>query len=298
MNTHATEAAPPCLGPDANPRPLKITLPKGSWDTHFHVFGPTSRFPYAAKRKYTPPSSPLEDYLVLTQRLGIDRGVCVHPNLHGPDNSVTFDAVARSDGRFLCIVKVDKDITLAQLREMKRKGTCGVRFAFNPQHGGELDIELFERVVDWCGELGWCVNLHMASSHLPVLADRLQRLKVPTLIDHFARIDPSKGIDQPEFKILLALMKEPHMWVKLTGADRITKAGPPYSDVVPFARALIDLAPDRLIWGTDWPHSGYFEQSRMPNDGDLVNLLLDFAPSEETRKRILVDNPSRLFRTA
>lgn len=274
-------------------------MPKGSWDTHFHVFGPTNRFPFAEKRKYTPPESPFEDYVRLMQQLGIERAVCVHPNLHGSDNAVTFDAVARSNGRFLAIVKVDRDVTIARLREMKRKGTCGVRFAFNPEHGsGELDTELFERVVGWCGELDWCVNLHFAASALKGLAERLSKLTIPTIIDHFARIDTSKGTDQPDFRILLELMKLPHMWVKLTGADRITKMGPPYRDVVPFARSLIEVAPDRLVWGTDWPHSGYFDATRTPNDGDLANLLHDLAPSAELRQRILVDNPSRLFRAS
>ena len=274
-------------------------MPKGAWDTHFHVFGPADRFPYAKQRKYTPPDSPFEDYVRLMAHLGIERAVCVHPNLHGPDNAVTFDAVERSDGSVLAIVKVDRDIDLAQLRAMKRKGACGVRFAFNPAHGsGELDIELFERVVGWCDELDWCVNLHFAASALAGLAERLTRLAVPTIIDHFARIDPGNGIDQPDFRILLDLMKLPHMWMKLTGADRITRNGPPYHDVVPFARALISVAPDRVIWGTDWPHSGYFEASRMPNDGALANLLPDYAPLAAQRQAILVDNPSRLFRAS
>ncbi|MBB6469103.1 putative TIM-barrel fold metal-dependent hydrolase [Aminobacter lissarensis] len=288
--------APACLGPEPRPNPVSFTMPKGAWDTHFHVFGPTNRFPYARKRKYTPPDAPLENYLRLMEELGIERGVCVHPNLHGSDNSVTFDAVERSDGRFLAIVKVDREITLAELREMKRKGTCGVRFAFNPEHGsGELDTELFDRVVAWCEDLDLCVNLHFAAEALKGLAESLSRLRLPTIIDHFARIDTCKGVDQPEFTMLLDLMKLPHIWMKATGADRITKVGAPYEDVLPFAQALVKTAPDRIIWGTDWPHSGIFDRRRMPNDGDLANFLSVFAPTDELRQKILVDNPQRLF---
>ena len=296
MSEQAVEVSPKCLGPQHHINPLRFVMPPGSWDTHFHVFGPTTKYPYSETRKYTPPDSPFEEYVKLMLALGIERGVCVHPNIHGPDDSVTLDAVERSEGRFLAIVKIAPDVTLPQLKEMKKKGACGVRFAFNPEHGsGELDTALFDRVVQWCGELDWCVNLHFASSAIHSLAERLSQLTIPTLIDHFGRVHPTKGVDQPDFKTLVDLMRLPHMWVKLTGADRISRNSPSYQDVVPLARTLVDVAPDRVIWGTDWPHSGYFDVKRMPNDGDLTNLLLDFAPSEEQRRRILVDNPSRLF---
>ncbi|HZR03395.1 MAG TPA: amidohydrolase family protein [Burkholderiales bacterium] len=287
--------APACLGPDPTPEPPAFPVPPGAWDTHFHVFGPTARFPYATKRKYTPPDAPVENYFALAAALGIARGVCVHPNLHGADNAVTLDAVRRSQGRFVAIVKLDDKATLADVRAMHDAGARGARFAFNPEHGGELDPVLLERVIAWAHQLGWCLEMHMAADELPKLGERLAALPVPVIIDHMARVDPSLGVDHVNFRTLLDLVRLPHVWVKLSGADRITKLGPPYDDVVPYAQALIAAASDRMIWGTDWPHSGIFDPKHMPNDGAVLNVLERFAPDADIRKRILVDNPARLF---
>ena len=290
-----TNDIPNCEGPDPNPSALLFTPPPGTCDTHFHVFGPSDKFPYAVNRKYTPPDSPLEDYFVLMEALGIERGVVVHPNLHGSDNAVTLDAIARSDGRFLGIVKLEATGTFEELKHLNTLGVRGVRFAFNPQHGGTFDSELFDRTAGWCAELGWQIELHSAPEDLVALAERLARADIPIVIDHMGRVDVSLGTDQEPFRVLLDLVGEDHIWVKLTGADRITKAGPPYDDVVPFARALIDAAPDRMVWGSDWPHSAYFDPTKMPNDGVLTNLLLDFAPDAAVRDKILVNNAARLF---
>ena len=290
-----TNDIPNCEGPDPNPLTPKFTVPVGTCDTHFHIFGPSGRFAYGPNRKYTPPDSPLEDYFVLMEALGIERGVVVHPNLHGPDNAVTLDAIARSDGRFLGIVKLEASGTFEELKHLHTLGVRGVRFAFNPQHGGTFDAEHFDRTSGWCAELGWQIELHSAPDDLIGLADRLARADIPIVIDHLGRVDVSLGLDQEPFRVLLDLAREDHIWVKLTGADRITKAGPPYDDVVPFARALIDVAPDRMVWGTDWPHSAYVDPAKMPNDGVLMNLLPEFAPEEGVRNKILVDNAARLF---
>ncbi len=290
-----TAGVPDCLGPDPRPDPLAFRPPPGACDTHFHVFGPSDRFPYAPDRRYTPPDSPLEDYFVLMEKLGIERGVVVHPNLHGSDNAVTLDAVARSDGRFLGIVKLEASAAFEDLRRLDALGVRGVRFAFNPRHGGTFDSDLFDRAAGWCARLGWQIELHSAPEDLVRLAGRLARAGVPVVIDHFGRVDVSLGLDQEPFRVLLDLAKERHVWVKLTGADRISRTGPPYGDVVPFARALIAAAPDRVVWGTDWPHSAYFDRAGMPNDGALMNLMVAFAPDARARVRILVDNAARLF---
>ena len=290
------EPAPrPCLGPRASGALPSRRLPAGAWDTHFHVFGPVDRFPFAVKRKYTPPDSPFEAYIALAERLGIERAVCVHPNLHGPDNAVTLDALERSDGRFIGIVKLHDGTTLEDLRRMDAAGIRGVRFAFNPEHGGELDPVLLARAQRWCAELGWCIDLHMAAEDLPRLAETIARTPVPIVIDHMARIDPARGLAQTAFTVLLDLARLPHVWVKLTGADRITRTGPPYQDVVPYARALLEAAPERMIWGTDWPHSGYFDAARVPDDVGLVDLSFAFAPDPALHHRLMVANPGRLF---
>ena len=290
------DASPkPCLGPvDDESKPGR-QLPPGTWDTHFHVFGPLDRFPYATNRKYTPPPAPLEAYVALQERLGISRAVCVHPNVHGPDNGVTLDALARSNGSLLGIVKASERLSLAQLRDLDAAGVRGVRFAFNPQHGGELDARLLDRFESWTEELRWCIDFHMAPEDLEPLVPRLSKLAVPLVIDHFARIDPAQGLDQRPFRVLLDLVAHDHVWVKLSGADRISRTGAPYRDVVPFAQALIAAAPTRVVWGTDWPHSGYFEPDRMPRDAALAELVFDFAPREAERMRLLVENPRALF---
>jgi len=291
----AAAEIPGCAGPDPRPDPPAFTPPPGACDAHFHVFGPSDRFPFAPDRRYTPPDSPLEDYLVLMEKLGIERGVVVHPNLHGSDNAVTLDAVARSDGRFLAIVGIDASAGFEDLKRLDALGARGVRFAFNPQHGGAFDSGLFDRAAGWCARLGWQIEIHSAPEALAGLAERLARADVPVVIDHFGRVDVSLGLDQEPFRVLLDLAGERHVWVKLTGADRISAAGPPYGDVVPFARALVDAAPDRVVWGTDWPHSAYFDPLRMPNDGALLNLLQAFAPDPAARDGILAGNAARLF---
>ena len=292
-----TEASQPnpCLGAiDDAARPHRA-LPTGTWDTHFHVFGPLDRFPYSSNRKYTPPPAPFEAYVALAGRLGISRGVCVHPNVHGDDNAVTLDALRRSNGRLLGIIKGSRQLSLAQMREMDAAGVRGVRFAFNPQHGGELDSALLDRLAAWAEELRWCIDFHMAPEDLEPLVPRLSKLTVPVVIDHFARIDPAHGPEQRPFRVLLDFVLHDQVYVKLSGADRISRSGPPYTDVVPFARALIAAAPTRVLWGTDWPHSGYFDANRMPRDVALADLVFDFAPREADRIRLLVDNPRALF---
>ena len=285
----------PCLGPIDEASTPNRAFPPGTWDTHFHVFGPLDRFPYAPDRKYTPPPAPLDAYVALAERLGIARGVCVHPNVHGPDNDVTLDALRRADGRLLGIIKASERLSLAQLREWDGGGVRGVRFAFNPQHGGELDTALLDRFASWAEELRWCIDLHMAPEDLEPLVPRLSTLTVPLVIDHFARIDPAQGLDQRPFRVLFDLVRRDHVFVKLSGADRISRTGPPYGDVVPFARQLIAAAPTRVLWGTDWPHSGYFDPNRMPRDAVLADLVFEMAPREADRTRLLVDNPKRLF---
>jgi predicted TIM-barrel fold metal-dependent hydrolase len=270
-------------------------LPEGAWDTHFHALGPQARFPYAAKRKYTPPDAPLEHCLAFHDALGIANGLVVHANTHGFDNAVDLDAVLRSHGRYLAVVRLDGSATREGCAAMHASGARGVRFAFNPQHGGTLDQDVFEHVLRATEGLGWFVELHFEGAALPGLSDWLASIPAPVVIDHFGRIDPSLGLDQAPFGVLCDLMRKENFWVKLSGADRITRSGPPYDDVVPFARRLAALAPGRLLWGSDWPHTGVFELARMPDDGALLDALCAFLPDEPLRRRVLVDNPKRLL---
>jgi len=286
---------PACLGPRVAVSRSRFVPPKGAWDTHFHILGPTDRFPYAEKRKYSPPDALVPDYLRLMQTLGIERGIVVHPNTHGFDNSVDLDAIARSNGRFFGVARLDKSVTEKSIEALHGAGMRGVRFAFNPAHGGTLDFATFNHVEACVRPFGWFIELHMAAPALVELKDWLRSLAATLVIDHMGRVDVNQSIEQEPFKVLLGLVKDRGAWVKLSGADRLSASGYPYSDVVPFARTLIAAAPEQMIWGSDWPHTGIFKPERMPDDGELLDVLADFCPDEHTREMILVSNPSRLL---
>lgn len=285
---------PDCLGPRPPTAP-KRKAPLGSWDTHFHVLGPQSRFPYPASRKYTPPDAPLVDLLKVHETLGIERGLVVHANTHGFDNEVDLDAVARTYGRYLAVVRLDAGITVEGAARLHAAGARGVRFAFNPQHGGTLDTAVFDNVVRAVDGLGWFVELHFDGEALPALERWLKSIPCPLVIDHFGRVDPRHGVDQAPFRVLLELARRTNVWVKLSGADRISRQGFPYDDVTPFAARLVEVAADHLLWGSDWPHTGVFDAARMPEDASLLDALAGFVPDEAVRRRILVDNPLRLL---
>ena len=273
----------------------RFHLPEGAWDTHFHVLGPQARFPYSKTRKYTPPDAPLDVCMRMHDTLGIARGLVVHANTHGFDNSVDLDAVARSHGRYLAVVRLDTTATQAGCETLHAQGARGVRFAFNPKHGGSLDLAVFDHVLACISGLGWFVELHFDGDALPGLEDWVASIRAPVVIDHLGRIDPSPGLAQAPFAVLVELARRDNIWVKLSGADRLTKSGPPYADVRPFAQRLIEVAPDRMLWGSDWPHTGVFEAAKMPDDGQLLDALFEFAPDETVRKKVLVDNPLRLL---
>ena len=284
-----------CLAPVAKPTQPKWVLPAGAWDTHFHVLGPQARYPYAETRKYTPPDAPLDACLRMHAALGIARGLVVHANTHGFDNAVDLDAVARSGGRYFAVVRLDASATRAACERLHEEGARGVRFAFNPQHGGTLDLAVFDHVLACIRGLGWFVELHFDGEALASLKDWLGSIQMNVVIDHFGRVDVAQGEGQAAFGVLLELARRDNVWVKISGADRITRRGPPYVDVVPFAWQLIKAAPERILWGSDWPHTGVFEPAQMPDDGRLVDALLDFVPDEILRRKILVDNPCRLL---
>jgi len=290
-----------CMPPDPNPSKPRFRPPPNSCDTHFHIFGPPDRFPFAPTRQYTPPAAPLEHYLNMAAVLGVERAVVVQPSVHGLDNTVTLDAIARMPGRFRGVARTDDKTPREELRRLHEGGIRGVRFNLLNRPAGNIALDVFDRVVERVAELGWSVDLHIDPRNLLEQERRMRALPVPVVFDHLARIKPAEGLEQPAFQLLLDLMKSDRFWVKLSGIDKICNldlysgSGLPYQEVVPFARCLIDVAPDRVIWGTDWPHSNIFLPGRTPNDGDLLDLLLDFSPDEGTRRKILVDNPAVLY---
>ncbi len=219
----------------------------------------------------------------------------MHANTHGFDNRVDLDAVARSGGRYLAVVRLDASATKASCKALHAAGARGVRFAFNPQHGGTLDLATFDHVLECIEPLDWFVELHFEGSALPELRRWLEGVPARLVIDHFGRIDARLGVGQEPFRVLCDLARRDNVWIKISGADRISQTGHPYSDVAPFARRLVEIAGDRLIWGSDWPHTGVFDSSRMPDDGMLLDALAGLVPDEAVRKRILVDNVLRLL---
>ena len=283
-----------CLGPRPARTPRWVP-PPGAWDTHFHVLGPQARWPYAAERKYTPPDAPLAEALRLHEALGIARGLVVHANTHGFDNDVDLDAVARSNGRYFAVVRLDARATRAGCESLHAQGVRGVRFAFNPQHGGALDRAVFDHVLRCVEGLGWFIELHFQAEALPGLRAWLESLSVTLVIDHFARVDPSHGVQGESFGMLCALMRRSNVWVKLSGADRITHTDAPYEDVAPLARRLAAIAPERLLWGSDWPHTGVFDATRMPCDAGLLDAVPAWFPERAMQERLLVTNPLRLL---
>lgn len=281
--------------PKRHPRaPGRFTPPPGACDAHCHVFGPADRFGFAPDRTYTPPDSGYEELVRFQEALGLTTAVLVQASCHGTDNTAMVDALRRGGGRYAGVAMIDESHTTGQIEAMHEAGVRGIRFNFVAHLGGAPDIGLFWALVERVAPLGWHLDLHFDARDLPDHAGLLAGLPIPFIIDHMARVDAAGGIDQEPFQFLLDLVSsEERAWVKISGAERITARGsPPYDDVVPFGTALVDAAPGRVLWGTDWPHPNV---RHMPDDGDLVDLLADFAPSQEVRDRILVDNPRRLY---
>lgn len=281
--------------PDPNPKVPRLKAPPGSWDTHFHVYGPPHVFPYAVKRAYTPPAAPVEHYLLINSALGLERGVIVQPAVHGTDTRVTVDAVAKSEGRLRGMIRVDPELTAERVRELHAAGVRAVRFPVAREHGNAFNPDLLHKTVALMEAKSWVVDMQVNDDVIHENAELIRSLPLPVVIDTWGRVDPMKGLDQPTLSTLLDLLGEGKVYLKIHGANRYLERGVPFETLVELARLLIARAPDRILWGTDWPHSFVFEPRHMPNDGDLLDMLLDFAPDEGTRRKILVDNPEGLF---
>ncbi|MFT8246414.1 amidohydrolase family protein [Roseomonas sp. BN140053] len=282
-----------CQPPDPNPRTPATKLPPGACDAHCHVFGPANVFPYAPDRSYTPPDAPVADLRRLHGILGVERAVIVQASCHGTDNAAALDAIASSNGAYRGVAIVDGNVTDRELDALNAGGIRGVRFNFVKHLGGTPDLDVFDSVLGRIERLGWHVVLHLDAGDILEHAARIERIRVPFVIDHMGRVQAKNGVEQEPFRRLLDLMRNPLAWVKICGPERVSSAGAPFRDAAPFAAALAEAAPDRTLWGTDFPHPNI--AGDMPNDGDLVDLLAAAVPDEAARHRILVDNPTRLY---
>ncbi len=278
--------------PDPHP-PRAFAPPPRACDAHCHVFGPAARFPFAPERTYTPPDSGIDDFERLQHRLGLSRAVFVQASCHGTDNAAMVDALERGEGRYAGVAMIDESFTTSEIARLHDAGVRGTRFNFVAHLGGAPEPDVFWRLVGRVQPFGWHIVLHFDAKDLPRYAELLDRMPCPYVIDHMARVPVTAGVEQEPFQQLLELMRDERCWVKISGAERLTADGsPPYDDVVPFARALIAAAPDRVLWGTDWPHPNV---RHVPDDGDLVDLVAEFAPDPDVRARILVRNPEALY---
>jgi 2-pyrone-4,6-dicarboxylate lactonase len=290
----------PIAGPDPHPVKPGYAPPAGACDAHCHIFGPAGKFPYAPERRYTPPDSPKEKLRALHDRLGLSRAVLVQASCHGADNRAMLDALAWSckletGGAWRGVAMVGDRVTGQELETLHAGGVRGVRFNFVKHLGGAPDPRVLERTLSLIAPLGWHLVLHFDAEDIEAHGDLFRSLRVPFVIDHMGRVQAAHGLDQKPFRMLLELLKNELAWVKISGPERISSAGKPFHDATPFVAALAAAAPDRVLWGTDFPHPNV---KIMPNDGELVDLFAKAVPDEGLRKRILVDNPARLYWSA
>ena len=292
---HTDVVIPTVAGPIPNAsRPTRFTPPPLACDSHCHVFGPSSKFPFSPRRTYSPPDSGIDDFEHLQERLGLSRAVFVQASCHGTDNAAMVDAIQRGQGRYAGVAMIDDTFNDDDLHYLHENRVRGIRFNFVAHLGGAPDLETFWRLVQRVEPFGWHIVLHFDAKDLPVYDELLDQMPVPYLIDHMARVPAVDGVDQQPFQHLLNLMRtDERCWVKISCAERLTAGKTaPFDDVIPFAQALVDAAPDRVLWGTDWPHPN---MATMPDEGALLDLLADYVPDEATRNQILVDNPQRLY---
>jgi 2-pyrone-4,6-dicarboxylate lactonase len=286
----------------SGPSRPRFQLPAGTVDAHCHVFGPGSEFPYAPERKYTPCDASKAQLFALRDHLGVARNVVVQATCHGADNRAMVDTLRHSKGRARGIATVRRSITDTEIQALHDAGVRGVRFNFvkrlvdfTPKD--EL-LEIASRIANW----KWHVVIYFEAVDLPELWDFFTSLPTTVVVDHMGRPDVRQHVDGPEFGMFLKFMREhPNVWSKVSCPERLSVSGPPalngeaqaYRDVVPFALRVVNEFPDRVLWGTDWPHPNL--KDHMPDDGLLVDFIPQIAPTVELQKKLLVDNPMRLY---
>ncbi|MBC8027786.1 MAG: amidohydrolase family protein [Steroidobacteraceae bacterium] len=283
------------LGYHARPtRPL-FKLPAGAVDAHCHVFGPGDVFPYAVGRRYTPTDAPKEKLWALRDFLGFDRNVIVQGTCHGADNRVLVDALRDAAGRARGVATVTREFGDADLQALHAAGVRGVRFTFVKRLGEVASLDAVGEIARRIAPLGWHIVVYFEAEDFPRLADFLVGLPVIVVIDHMGRPDVTQDIQNEGFRKFVALMRDhDRIWAKVSGAERLSVTGPPnYADFVPFARTIVANFPDRVLWGTDWPHPNM--KTHLPDDGHLVDLLPCIAPTAQLQRKLLVDNPLRLY---
>ena len=277
------------------PRRPRFVPPRGAVDAHCHVFGPGAEFPYAPERRYTPCDAPKEKLFGLRDYLGFERNVIVQATCHGADNRALVDALQAAEGRARGVATVTAGVTREELAALDAAGVRGVRFNFVKRLVDTTPREVLQHIAERVAPLGWHVVIYFEAAELPDLYGFFASLPTTVVVDHMGRPDVTRAVDGPEFELFVKLMRQnPNIWSKVSCPDRLSKSGPPeYADVVPFARQIVTAFPERVLWGTDWPHPNL--KPHMPDDGALVDFIPKVAPTAELQRQLLVDNPMRLY---
>jgi len=280
---------------DPHPSRPAFAPPQGSVDAHCHVFGPGDRFPFAAERKYTPCDAPKEKLWELRDFLGFQRNVIIQATCHGADNRALVDALRHSGGRARGVAVVDYSVTNEQLESLHAAGVRAVRFNFVKRLADSQPKGDYREIAERIKSMGWHIDVYFEAQDLPELFDFFATLPTTVVVDHLGRPDVTKPIDGEDFELFIELMsKNENVWAKVSCPERLSASGPTgYDDVVPFARRVIEAFSDRVLWGTDWPHPNM--RSHMPDDGKLVDFIPKIARTTKLKKKLLVDNPMRLY---
>lgn len=278
-----------------NPSKPKFVVPAGAVDAHCHVFGPGDTFPFAPERKYTPCDASWEQLFALRDFLGFEKNVVVQATCHGSDNSALLDVLERANGKARGVVTVKPDVTAEELQRMHDLGVRGVRFNYVKRLVDPKPDDYYREIIEKIRPLGWHVVLYFEPADLGEKMDFFNSLNIPLVIDHMGRPDVTKPVDNEEFEMFLDFMRgNADVWCKVSCPDRLTKSGSPeYLDVVPFAKKIVEEFPDRVLWGTDWPHPNM--KTEMPDDGILVDYVPSIAVTPELQTKLLVTNPNNLY---
>jgi 2-pyrone-4,6-dicarboxylate lactonase len=278
-----------------NPSKPRYTPPPGAVDAHCHVFGPGDVFPYAPERKYTPVDAGQDELFALRDFLGFERNVIVQATCHGADNSAMVAALLTAGDRARGVATVRPGVSRAQLADLHAAGVRGVRFNFVKRLVDPKPDDYYLGLADLVAEFGWHIVVYFEAPDLAERWSLFTSLPTVVVVDHMGRPDVSQPVDGPDFTQFTRFMREhENVWSKVSGAERLSISGPPaYADVVPFARHIVENFPDRVIWGTDWPHPNM--KSHMPDDGNLVDVIPRIAPTGDLQRRLLVANPLRLY---
>lgn len=283
----------PCLPPDANTRVPGYKPPAMACDSHVHVFGDAAQYPLSPHRSFTPPPAPVEDLLKMLDVLGIERGVVVHSSAYGTDTRVSEAAVHSSRGRLRGVAVTDASTPASHIAQLDKAGFCGTRLSTVVK--GTSSFDQLEAIAANVRPFDWHVAVHVGkSAELVALQPRLLALGNTIVIDHIGRVRADEGVDAPGYRALLEMLDSGRCWVKISALHRTSLQAYPWSDMTPLVQGVIHARPDRIVWGTDWPHVNQYDD--MQNDGDLLDAFAHWVPDDRMRSRILVDNPAILYR--